>query len=150
VCENNQWQAYVHRRETMPDGAIASWAQGHGLPTRTLDGNDVEVVREATAEAVAEIRASGRPRFLELVTYRQRGHFEPDDQAYVDAAELATWVERDPIRLSRDRLLAGGTLDSGALTAMEQRVAARIAEASAYAQASPWPSPGTLLDHVYA
>jgi len=150
VCENNQWQAYVHRRETMPDGAIANWAGGHGLPTLTLDGNDVEVVLEATAEAVAEIRESGRPRFLELVTYRQRGHFEPDDQAYVDGAELAAWVERDPIRLSRERLLAQGILEAGALAAMELRIAGRIEEAAAFAQASPWPSPDTLLDHVYA
>jgi acetoin:2,6-dichlorophenolindophenol oxidoreductase subunit alpha len=101
VCENNQWQAFVHRRETMPDEAIARWARGHGLPTRVLDGNDVEAVHDAAAQAVAQIRATGRPQFLELVTYRQRGHFEPDDQAYVDPAELANLAARDPIPATR-------------------------------------------------
>ena len=150
VCEDNQWQAFVHRRETMPDGAIARWAEGHGLPVRTLDGNDVEAVREAALAAVAEIRATGRPRFLELVTYRQRGHFEPDDQAYVDPAEHAAWLERDPIRLARERLLAQGVVDAAGVAAMEQRVAERIAQAAAFAQASPMPAADTLLDHVYA
>lgn len=91
VAENNQWQAFVHRRETMADDAISSWARGHGLPTESVDGNDVEAVHTAVREAVASIRATGTPRFLELVTYRQRGHFEPDDQSYVDATELAAW-----------------------------------------------------------
>jgi pyruvate dehydrogenase E1 component alpha subunit len=50
---------------------------------------------------VSAIRASGEPRFLELQTYRLRGHFEPDDQAYVDAAELASWRARDPILCRR-------------------------------------------------
>jgi TPP-dependent pyruvate/acetoin dehydrogenase alpha subunit len=150
VCENNQWQAFVHRRETMPDEAIAQWAQGHGLPTRTVDGNDVEAVREAAVHAAREIRATGRPRFLELVTYRQRGHFEPDDQAYVDPVELQSWVERDPIRMQRERLLARDLVDQAGLSAMERRVRDRIEAAAAFAEASPWPVPASLLDHVYA
>ncbi len=150
VCENNQWQAFVHRRETMPDDGIASWARGHGLPTLTLDGNDVEGVRESAMRAVAEIRSTGTPRFLELVTYRQRGHFEPDDQAYVDPTEHAEWMERDPIDRQRERLLAEGLVDPGQLSEMERRVVDRIDAAAAFADASPWPTPDTLLDHVYA
>jgi len=150
VCEDNHWQAYVHRRETMPDGAIARWAASHGLPTRTLDGNDVEAVHAAALESAAEMRANGGPRFLALVTYRQRGHLEPDDQAYVDPAERAVWLERDPIRLAKGRLWEQGLLDAAALAAMEQRVDARIAQATAFAQASPMPAADTLLDHVYA
>lgn len=45
-----------------------------------VDGNDADLVHAAAKEAVAAIRATGRPYFLELVTYRQRGHYEPDDQ----------------------------------------------------------------------
>lgn len=148
VCENNQWQAFVHRRETMPEGAIASWAQGHGLPTRTLDGNDAEATHDAAMQAVATVRATGQPQFLELVTYRQRGHFEPDDQTYVDPDERQAWLERDPIRRQRERLLDERLVDAAALAAMEQRCQARIAAAVAFAEASPWPAPSSLLDHV--
>lgn len=150
VSENNQWQAYVHRLETMPDEAISSWARGHGLPVQRVDGNDVEAVHAAAAEAVAQIRETGKPRFLELVTYRLRGHVEPDDQSYVNMDELNRWRGRDPIRLQGDRLIAEGMLDAGALMAMEARVRTQIEAATAFAQASAWPATGTLTQHVYA
>ena len=150
VTENNQWQAYVHRRETMPDAAISSWARGHGLPTQSVDGNDVEAVNAAATHAVAQIRATGQPQFLELVTYRLRGHFEPDDQSYVDAAELERWRQRDPIRLLSERLLGEGLIDAAGLGAMERGVRERIAAAAAFAQASAWPLPEKLTEHVYA
>ncbi|MFA6443260.1 MAG: thiamine pyrophosphate-dependent dehydrogenase E1 component subunit alpha, partial [Sterolibacterium sp.] len=56
VCENNQWQAFVHRLETMPDKAIAEWARGHGLPVESVDGNTVDAVHDAAARGVAHIR----------------------------------------------------------------------------------------------
>ena len=150
ICENNQWQAYVHRRETMSENAISQWARGHGLPVEQVDGNDVEAVHAAASKAVAGIRADGRPRFLELVTYRQRGHYEPDDQAYVDPAELKEWLERDPIRLMSERLLTAQVLTRVSLAATERLIAARIEDAATFAQASPWPSLQTLTEHVYA
>ena len=150
VCENNQWQAFVHRLETMADDAIAHWAGGHGLPVETVDGNDVEAVLDAARRAVARIRERGGPAFLELATYRQRGHFEPDDQAYVDKAELQYWLARDPIRRQAERLKAQGLLDDAGLERLHQAARERIAAALAFAQASPWPAPETLTNHVYA
>ena len=150
VCENNQWQAFVHRLETMADNAIAEWARGHGLPVETIDGNDVEAVHDAAARAAARVRESGQPAFLELSTYRQRGHFEPDDQAYVDPAELQRWLQRDPIRMQSERLLASGAIDAAGLAALEQRARDRIEAALAFAQASAWPAPESLLQHTYA
>lgn len=150
VCENNQWQAFVHRRETMPDEAISAWARGHGISTQRVDGNDVEAVHTAAAQAVAEIRTTGRPQFLELVTYRLRGHFEPDDQAYVDPTELKHWQARDPIEVLRYWLQGTGQIDTAMLDAMQQRCRARIADAVQFAQASAWPAAETLTNYVYA
>ncbi|MFP5403840.1 MAG: thiamine pyrophosphate-dependent dehydrogenase E1 component subunit alpha [Gammaproteobacteria bacterium] len=150
VCENNDWQALVHRRETMADRAIAHWAVGHGLAVETVDGNDVGAVEAAAARAVTAIRSDGAPRFLELVTYRLRGHYEPDDQAYVDPAELAHWRARDPILLETTRLRAAGVLDDAGLRQIEACVAARIEAAAHFAEASAWPEPAALTAHVYA
>ena len=96
------------------------------------------------------LRSRGTPYFLELVTYRQRGHYEPDDQAYVDADELARWKARDPIDMLRDRLLAQGVLAGGELAHFAQRVADTIAAAHAFASDSPWPDPRELTTDVYA
>jgi len=135
VCENNQWQAYVHRRETMPGEFVSDWVRGHGLDVEVVDGNDAEAVHAAAAQAVAAIRDSGRPRLLELMTYRQRGHFEPDDQAYVCATEHAQWLVRDPIKRQVARL----GLAADELARREALARERIARAYAAAQAAPWP-----------
>jgi acetoin:2,6-dichlorophenolindophenol oxidoreductase subunit alpha len=129
VCENNQWQAFVHRRETMPNEHITPWVQGHGLECRVEDGNRVERVQAAAAELVSAIRFDGRPRLLELSTYRLRGHFEPDAAAYVDAHELAAWRTKDPIEHVAQAL----SLPPGELP--RQRDAARAEMAAALATA---------------
>ena len=96
--------------------------------------------RAAATAAAAQVRASRRPYLLETWTYRTRGHFEPDDQAYVDKEELAAWLARDPISLCRDRLIADGTLSALAATELAERVDHRIADAVAFATAAPFPS----------
>jgi pyruvate dehydrogenase E1 component alpha subunit len=150
VCENNEWQAFVARRETMPGNPIRKWAESHGLPAIRLDGNDVEAVHAAVRNARAVIAQTGKPFFLELSTYRLRGHFEPDDQAYVDAAELAAAKLRCPIVRLRDKLVGERVLGHGELAALEQRVLATVDAAAAFAAGSPFPDVRELATDVYA
>lgn len=150
VCENNEWQAFVHRKETMLVDDIASRAAAYGIEGRTVDGNDVEAVLAAASEAVAKVRRTRMPFLLETRTYRLRGHFEPDDQAYVDRDELASWKRRDPIPALAGKLLAAGALTPDDVSAMERRVAERLDAAFAFAAGSPWPSLDQLTTHVYA
>jgi acetoin:2,6-dichlorophenolindophenol oxidoreductase subunit alpha len=134
----------------MPVRHISTWAAAHGIEAVTVDGNDVEGVHAAACKAVASIRATGRPYFLELDTYRLRGHFEPDDQSYVDPAELASWRARDPIDAMTKRLLGDGVIATGELEHLKQRVEAVIEAAAAFADASAWPQPSELTTDVYA
>lgn len=146
VCENNQWQAYVHRRETMPMDHVSTWAAAHGMPVATVDGNDVEAVYRAAQEGIAHIKATGQPYFLETYTYRTRGHYEPDDQGYVDKAELAAWRAKDPIDRLRQKLNLGDT----EMQAIQERVAQRIEAAWDEAVAAPYPNFADLTADVYA
>jgi len=150
VCENNQWQAFVHRRETMRTDRISAWGERYGIGTASVDGNDVEAVQAAAREAAASVRASKRAFLLETLTYRLRGHFEPDDQGYVDPAELASWRARDPLQHSKRRLLEAGLIDEPRLAALEAGVAARIERAVAFAKDSPYPELHELTRAVYA
>lgn len=150
VCENNQWQAFVHRRETMRNDHVAEWAAPYDIPSQTVDGNDVEAVLAVARHAAAEVRRSGRPFLLETYTYRSRGHFEPDDQAYVDPAERAAWLKRDPIAGCRSRLLAAGHLTPAQDAALLDKVESRIAMALAFAEASPFPNMSEMTTDVYA
>ena len=149
VCENNQWQAFVHRRETMTGDHISDWAKSYGIPSRTVDGNDVEAVTAAAREAVDYIRTHRKPYFLETYTYRLRGHMEPDDQSYVDPAELASWKRKDPIATLEARLLDDG-VSSREITEIRDRARQRVEDATAFAMQSPYPTFEEMTTHVYA
>jgi acetoin:2,6-dichlorophenolindophenol oxidoreductase subunit alpha len=150
VCENNQWQAFVHRREAMAAQRVVDHAAAYRIASRAVDGNDVTAVYDAARAAVDEIKRTGKPFLLEIETYRLRGHFEPDDQAYVDATELATWQARDPIRVLEERLLRDYPLTQGDLNEIEQRVRAEIDVAAEFAAVSPMPDASELHTDVYA
>jgi pyruvate dehydrogenase E1 component alpha subunit len=150
VCENNQWQAFVSRREAMAAEDVVAHAAAYRIPGRKVDGNDVEAVHAAAREAVATIRQTRKPYLLEVSTYRQRGHYEPDDQHYVDPAELAHWRARDPIRMMEQRLVAQGKLTQIDVEHLAQRAKARIHEAATIAAQAPMPGAADLLTDVYA
>ncbi len=150
VCENNQWQAYVHRKETMLTDHISQWVLPYGVQARTVDGNDVEAVHAAAKEAVEYIRETRKPYFLETYTYRLRGHMEPDDQSYVDPNELLAWKRKDPIATIEARLLENDAITIAELDAMKARVNARVEDAAAFAIGSPYPTFDELTTDVYA
>ena len=150
VCENNQWQAFVHRRETMVGDHIAPWAASYSMDSLVVDGNDVEAVLEAATRAAAQVRATRRPFLLEAWTYRQRGHMEPHDQSYVDPAELEAWLPKDPIARLEARLLADGELTPAGLETLRAQARAAMDSAAAFALDSPYPDPSELTADVYA
>jgi pyruvate dehydrogenase E1 component alpha subunit len=150
VCENNQWQAFVRRDETMLTDRIATRASAYGIEGMSVDGNDVEAVYAATTEAVAKIRKNRKPILLETCTYRIRGHYEPDDQSYVDSQELEHWRARDPIESLKQKLTGQRSLTEDAFQRMRERVDQRMADALSFASESPFPAAAELTTDVYA
>jgi len=148
VCENNQWQAYVHRKETMLADHVSDFAKPYGVQSKTVDGNDVEAVLAAAKEAADYVRKYRKPFLLETYTYRLRGHMEPDDQSYVDPHELAAWKKKDPIATLQARL--AGELGNDELAEIAARVRSTIEAAADFALESPYPSFDELTTDVYA
>lgn len=150
ICENNQWQAYVHRQETMRGDHIAPRAAGYGIDSRTVDGNDPQAVHAAVREARATILRTQRPYLLETWTYRLKGHLEPDDSSYVAAEERAHWQALDPLPRLAQQLRDSSRLSEAELAAMAAQASARIEAALAFAERSPYPDLSQLLSDVYA
>jgi len=150
VCENNQWQAYVHRKETMLADHVSDFAKAYRVAARTVDGNDVEEVHDAAKFAVEYVRKHRKPYLLETYTYRLRGHMEPDDQSYVDKDELAAWKKKDPIVTLEQRLLDQGAIDPAELAELKASVKQRIEAAAQFALESPYPGFDELTTDVYA
>ena len=149
VCENNQWQAYVHRKETTLTEHVSDYGPAYGVKSKSVDGNDVEAVLAAAKDAVEYVRTNRKPFLLETFTYRLRGHMEPDDQAYVNKDELASWKRRDPLVTLEAKLLAN-EVEPRELEALKLRVRDRVENAATFALDSPYPSFDELTTDVYA
>lgn len=140
VCEDNNWSATTRTRSLTAGPGLAARAEALGVPTTTVDGNDVEAVDRAAAALVAEIRAGAGPRFLLCETYRLMGHTVTDAAPYRDPAEVEERRAHDPIPRARARLAALGVPEAD-LDAIAAEAEDEMARASAAADAAPWPEP---------
>ena len=151
VCENNLYATEVPFATVARNPNVAERASAYGLPGVLVDGNDVLAVHEAAGEAVRRARAGDGPTLLECRTYRTRSHAEGmRDAGYRTPEEVAEWKTRDPIARFRERLLAEGLAGEDDIAPIDAAVQALVEEARRFADASPWPDPATVLDHVYS
>jgi len=142
VCENNLYGEFTPLALSTAGADIASRAAGYAVPAEVVDGNDMWAVREAAGRAVKRARAGAGPTLLECSTYRHYGHSKSDPAAYRAQGELEEWLERDPLKLARQRFLDEGVTEEQ-LAAIEERVTAELDQAIENALAAPYPDPVT-------
>lgn len=153
VCENNLFSSHLHISLRQPINRVARYAAAHCIQAATVDGNDLVVVSRTAGAMVAAMRDGGGPRFLEVVTYRWRGHVghrEDNDVGVNRGTDLALWKKRDPIGRLVAALTVAGEWDNHAFQVMDEAVITEVEEAWRQAEAAPYPPASALLDRVYA
>ena len=109
VCEDNRYAATTKTSELTGGPGPAARAEALGLRTTVIDGNDVEAVVDECSEIIHRIRSKGKPEFIHMVTYRQRGHTSFDPAVYRPLGEAESEVKNnDPITRQREILLNSG------------------------------------------
>jgi 2-oxoisovalerate dehydrogenase E1 component len=147
VCENNQFATEVPFNYAAGNPGVAGRAALYGMPGHEVDGNDVEAVHRAAGEAVERARSGGGPTLLECKTYRTRAHAEGmGDFTYRTREEVEQWKTRCPIRSFRQARSG----QNGEFELIDAEIAAIVADAQQFAEASPWPDPATATTHVFA
>jgi len=147
-CENNGYAEFSPIADQHPV-PMAARAAGYGLEYVAVDGNDVEAVAAVMTDVTARIRDGAGPAFVEAATYRWHGHYEGDPEKYRDKDELAEWQQRDPLVITRARLLERG-VGQEKLDLIETQVRARIDAAVDAARQAPPPDMSVLRSSVYA
>jgi len=150
IVENNQYAYSTPLEQQMKTFDIAKRADSYDMPGAIVDGNDVEAMYDVTNEAIERARTGGGPTLIEAKTMRMLGHAIHDGAEYVPAALLAEWEARDPVKLFETKLVSENVTDQVELDEIGQRCEAEIEDAIAFAEASPWPDPETVLEGVYA
>ncbi|HET9719856.1 MAG TPA: thiamine pyrophosphate-dependent dehydrogenase E1 component subunit alpha [Solirubrobacteraceae bacterium] len=140
VCENNLYAEFTPMAAVTAGAEIAARAAAYGMPSAVVDGNDLWAVREAATVAADRARAGDGPTLLECRTYRHYGHSKSDPAPYRTQEEVEEWLDRDPLKLARTRLLEQG-LSEEQVGAVEQAVTAQLEQAVENALAAAYPDP---------
>jgi TPP-dependent pyruvate/acetoin dehydrogenase alpha subunit len=143
ILENNQW-AYSTPNEREFAVDPLERAAGYGFPGTKVDGNDVEAVFQAAAEACERARSGGGPTLIEAETMRMHGHGAHDDMRYVPRELLDEWEARDPIRRYEERLHADD------VEAIRASVNEELDRETEWALAQPMPEPSAATAGVFA
>lgn len=149
ICENNSYGMWTPVARASAVTEIRQKAAAYGMPSDYADGMDLLAVRAVTEKALAHIRAGNGPYFLEIQTYRYRGHSMGDQRPYRTHDEIKRWQAEDPIGKFEQVLIDAGITQAD-MDALDKEAEAEIADAVQYAEASPAPALEEIWTDIYA
>ena len=150
VCENNLYMEYTPISDvTAVEHPAADRAGAYGLESIIVDGNDADLVYRVARDAADKARAGDGPSLIEAKTYRHSGHSRADPATYRPEGELEKWLERDPLKIYRKRLIDFGVKESK-VVAIENAVLKAVDDATEFAKNSSTPSKDVLMTEVWA
>lgn len=149
VCENNLYGMGTSVERASAVSEIRQKADGYGIPNSRADGMDIMAVRMAAEEAIAYVRSGKGPYFLEIITYRFRGHSMGDPERYRKTEEVKKYQENDPIGIYRRYLVEHNVITEAELDMIDDRIEQEVNEAVQFAENSPEPGPEALFENVY-
>ena len=139
-CENNGYAIFSTIEEMHPTEDIATMAQGLGIPSVVVDGQDVFACAEVALAAIDRARKGKGPSFVECKTLRFKEHdignrdlrgWEPREKE-----EYEEMLKRDPVVLATQRVLDDGVLSQSQIDAIIEAAVQEIVDAEAFADNS--------------
>ncbi len=149
ICENNGYAMGTSVERTANHTDIWKLGLGYEMPCGPVDGMNPEKVAEAVHEAVERARRGDGPTFLEMKTYRYRGHSMSDAQHYRTKDEVAEYKKIDPITQVKEILLEKKYATEEEIAEMDKRVKDLVKECEKFAEDSPYPEKNVMYDTVY-
>jgi pyruvate dehydrogenase E1 component alpha subunit len=152
VCENNLYNEYTHYSEVL-SGDVTARARAFGIPTETIDGQDVQLVYETTRRMVERARRGEGPSFLECLTYRYYGHHVGDINRtyYRSKEEELQWRDQhDPLKLLSDKLVSQKITDRAVLERIESEVRTEMEAGVQFAMNAAFPRAEEVTEDVFA
>jgi len=147
VCENNKYgMGTATARSAYED---RYYTRGDYVPGIRINGMDVLQVKEGMSWAKKWAIANG-PLYVELDTYRYRGHSMSDPGiSYRTRTEVdQVRQERDPIKMQHNRIVSAGIATEEELKAMGKEVKKIVDQAGKQAIAASLPALSEMYTHV--
>lgn len=148
VCNNNQLSVSTPRNAALAPKNLSDIGMAFGIPSQTVDGMDVDIVRKAMGDAVDHARAGNGPVFLECISYRFSSHSTTARETR-SRSELTAIRAKCPIVLYTAVLKAAGILNPDMEKELSRDVAEAVEGALAFADASEYPNASEVLTDVW-
>jgi dihydrolipoamide dehydrogenase len=149
-CVNNKWGmgTSVEHASAVPD--MYRKACAYDMEAIQVDGMNVLEVLHKTGEIIEKTRKDSKPRFIEAVTYRFKGHSVVDPDKYRDEKEKQEHLKSDPLTFFESELIAAKLAGPGDFKKIKDEVETEVQEVIDYADKSPNPDLNDLFKYVYA
>lgn len=149
ICENNHYAMGTSVERTSNVEDLYKLGLGYVMPCESVDGMSPEAVHKALAKAARHIRSGKGPYYLEIKTYRYRGHSVSDPGNYRTKEELNSYKDRDPISETEEKMLSEKIATEAEINAIKDKIKLEIEEAIKFADESDFPLGSELYDDNY-
>lgn len=147
--ENNGYAMGTSVKRTASHEDIWKLGLGYEMPCGPVDAMNPVKVAEAMDEAIERARSGKGPTFLDLKTYRYRGHSMSDAQKYRTKDEVEEYQKIDPIAQVKETILEKKYATEKELKEMDKRVKERVKECEEFADSSDFPEKNVMYYVVY-
>ncbi|NLJ41716.1 MAG: pyruvate dehydrogenase (acetyl-transferring) E1 component subunit alpha [Clostridiales bacterium] len=148
ICENNQYGMGTNFERVSSVHDFYIMGDSYGIPGKQVDGMNVLEVYEETLEAAKRARDKGIPSFLEVKTYRYKGHSMSDPGRYRTREELDEYRNQDPITLLRDAMVEHNLITEDEYKAIDQQAKIESNRAVEFAENSEEPDLAALYEDI--
>lgn len=150
MVENNEYAMGTSVERTSNVTELYKLACGFDMPAWAVDGMSVMEVYENIKKAAKMVRTPGHgPVFLEIKTYRYKGHSMSDPAKYRTKEELEQYKKEDPILELKAYMLEHKVAKEEELKEIDKKVKAVVADSVTFAEESPFPEAHELYEDVY-
>ncbi|MEQ8705343.1 MAG: pyruvate dehydrogenase (acetyl-transferring) E1 component subunit alpha [Phaeodactylibacter sp.] len=149
VVENNGYAMGTSVERTSNVTELYKMGLAYDMPSEPVDGMNPEAVHEAMSRAAEHIRSGKGPYYLEIRTYRYKGHSVSDPAKYRTKEEVQGYKDRDPIKITEQTILENKIATEEELKEIENAIKEEIKAAVTFAEESDFPDPSELFTDNY-
>jgi len=131
-------------------GELHERAKAYGMKNTVFNGMDLFTVYEKMKEIADDVRKEGKPWFVEIRTYRYRGHSMSDPQKYRSKKELEEYQKVDPIERLKKYLTDEKITSQDDIEKFEEEIEQQVLDAIDHAENAPEPEPDALYDDMFS
>jgi pyruvate dehydrogenase E1 component alpha subunit len=150
VIENNGYAMGTSVQRSSNVTELYTLGEAYDMPSEPVDGMNAEAVHLAVAKAAERARNGEGPTLLEFRTYRYKGHSMSDPAKYRSKEEVEEYKQRDPIEVTKLKILEKKFATEKELEAIDNQVHEKVEESVKFAEESRYPDPSEALKDIYA